>query len=174
MVMLLRFKTWTLMSRCSKLFFLKINAQSKKKKTYSVLTWITNVEGQWLKKLDETFGLVEIKPGNSNKIINTRTFCLVRFLLIYRGNTVTCDQKGQVMMKHYSWGAPHLLPSVTTLTIQWHLGVNNCISADVVLMDGPSELLICKPWSDAYKIYYFIKSMRNAAASMDHTGDDKT
>lgn len=79
------------------------------------------------------------------------------------------------MMGHYSWGGVlHLLPGVTTLTTQWHLSVNYCIWADVVLMDGPSELLICKPWSDAYKIYHFIKSMRNAAASMDHTGDDKT
>lgn len=77
-------------------------------------------------------------------------------------------------MGHYSWGALHLLPSVTTLTTQLHLSVNDCIRANVVLMDSLSKLLICNPWSNAYKIYHFIKSIRNAAASMDHTGDDKT
>lgn len=53
------------------------------------------------------------------------------------------------MMGHYRWGAVHQLPGIMTLTTQWHLSVNDCIWADEVLMDGPSELLICKPWSDA-------------------------
>lgn len=68
------------------------------------------------------------------------------------------------MMGYYSWGVLHLLPTVTTLTTQWHLSVKYHIRAYVALMDGPSELLICKPWSYVYKIYHFIKSMRNAAA----------
>lgn len=72
-------------------------------------------------------------------------------------------------MGHYRrWGgALHLLPGVMTLTTQWYLSVKDCIRADMILIDCPSELLICKPWSDVYKIYHFIKSMRDSTASMD-------